>query len=114
MTQEWKEWKSVTYGARVGCGTLFIIVDYNADDTIHRIRIPRNSKFQCDLVMRDVLSRQSTFQVRRDPAQLIKDLKGQQCAPYYAGCKARSCFDAMAQVIGKLWGEVESNHLPTG
>ena len=113
MTQEFVEWESATYGIKVGCGTLFIIVDYNKDDTIHRIRIPRNSKFKCDLVMRDVLARQSTFEVRHDPSQLVKDLKNQTCAEYHVGCKARSCFDAMARTIERLSPSHPSSVQPT-
>jgi hypothetical protein len=96
--------KSKTYGIRVGCGNLFIIVEYNADGSFHKIKIPRNTKFDCSLIARDSLAKQATFQGRRDPKQLVKDLKGSKahcCKNYNITSKAFSCSDAVAQVIVK-------------
>jgi hypothetical protein len=95
-------WKSQTFKYKVGCGNIYFVVDFNDSGTVHRIRVARNSKFRCSLVMRDVMSRQSTFQVRREPAQLVADLREHQCEEYYSGCQARSCYDAMAKVITTL------------
>jgi len=60
--------------------------------------------------MRDSLAKQATFQVRRDPAQLIKDLKGSRahaCKNYNITCQAFSCSDAVAQVIKSVLDEKE-------
>lgn len=97
-------YKEKTYGIRVGCGNLFIMVEYNTDGSFHKIRIPRNTKFNCSLVIRDSLAKQATFQGRRDPKQLVKDLKGSKahcCKNYNITCKAYSCSDAVAQVLKK-------------
>ena len=101
---DFTHYPSKTYAVRVGCGNLFVIVDYNQDNTFHKIRIPRNTKFNCSLVIRDSLAKQATYQGRRDPAQLVKDLKGSKahcCKNYNITCKAYSCSDAVAQVIKK-------------
>ena len=96
--------KSKTYAVRVGCGNLFITIEYNQDGSFHKLRIPRNTKFNCSLIARDSLAKQATFLGRRDPQQLIKDLKGSKahaCKNYNITCKAYSCPDAVAQVITK-------------
>jgi hypothetical protein len=99
------EWQSKTHKVAVGCGNLYIIVDFNQNGAIHKIRMPRNTKFDCDLIIRDSMAKQATYQVRRDPAQLIKDLKGNKahaCKKYNITCKAYSCSDALAQVIQEI------------
>jgi len=98
---------SSTHRVRTGCGNLYICIDFNQDGSIHKIRIPRNTKFNCSLIVRDSLAKQATFQVRRDPAQLIKDLKGSKahaCEKYNITCQAFSCSDALAQVIQTVVG----------
>jgi len=108
MTEEnlnFKSYPSKTWGIKVGCGVLYISIDFNEDGTIHKVRIPRNTKFNCSLIHRDSLAKQATFQVRRHPKQLIKDLKGSKahaCKNYNIVCKAYSCSDAVAQVIEEV------------
>ena len=95
-------YNSKTYAVRCGCGNLYITIDYNQDGSFHKLRIPRNTKFNCTLIARDSLAKQATYQARRDPKQLIKDLKGNKahaCKNYNITCKAFSCSDAVAQVI---------------
>ena len=101
---DFKIYKSKTYGIKVGCGTFFCIIDYNSDGSIHKVRIPRNTKFNCSLITRDSLAKQATFQIRRDPKQLIKDLKGSKahaCEKYNITCKAFSCSDAISKVVDR-------------
>lgn len=97
-------YRSKTYGIVVGCGRIYITIDYNPDGTFHKVRIPRNTKFNCSLVIRDSLAKQATFQGRRDPKQLVKDLKGSKahaCKNYNITCKAYSCADAVSKVIDR-------------
>jgi hypothetical protein len=102
-------YKSKTYGIAVGCGRIFICLDYNSDGSFHKIRIPRNTKFNCSLIVRDSLAKQATYQARRDPKQLVKDLKGTKahaCKNYNINCQAFSCSDAVANVIRREFLEV--------
>ena len=97
-------YKSRTHGVKVGCGTFYITVERNQDGSFHKVRIPRNTKFNCSLMSRDALAKQATFQGRRDPKQLVKDLKGSKahaCKNYNITCKAYSCNDALSGVIKK-------------
>lgn len=99
------EWFSKTYRVQVGCGNLYVIIDYNNDGSFHKVRIPRNTKFHCPLIVRDGLSREATYKGRRDIKQLIKDFKGRKpdacCDKYTVVSKAYSCRDAIAQVFEK-------------
>ena len=91
-----------TYAIKVGCGTLLIIFEREKDGRFHKIRIPRMKDFNCAVTARDALARDATYKMRRDPKQLIKDLKGSKahhCEHYNITCKAYSCEDAMARVI---------------
>jgi hypothetical protein len=91
-----------THGIKVGCGNLFIVVEYNKDGSFHKVRIPRNTKFNCSLMMRDALAKDATYKIRRDPQQLIKDLKGNKahaCKNFNITCKAFSCADAVAKAV---------------
>jgi len=99
---EFVTYKSKTYGIKVGCGTFYCTIDYNADGSFHKIRIPRNTKFNCSLMMRDAMAKGATYKIRRDPKQLIKDLKGNKghcCEKYNISCKAYSCSDALSKVV---------------
>jgi len=103
--------KSKTWGMRVGCGRLYITVDFTEEDKIERICVNRASKFVCDATFRDAINRIATFQVRRSPYQLIKDLRGNMnhhCELYHVGCTAYSCSDAIAKVIKDLVKEPQS------
>jgi len=105
--QKMQEWKSETYRIKVGCGNLYCTVIFNADGSIHKVWIPRNSRFNCSLITRDSLSTQATYQARREPSQLIKDLKGSKahcCEKYNITCQAYSCSDAVAKVVAKVLG----------
>jgi len=111
------EWRSTTYRVFVGCGNIYITIDYNKDNSIHRIRIQRTSKFKCPIIMRDSLARQATFQARRDIGQLVKDLKGNPynaCDSYNITITSKmknnelagySCADAISKIIER---EVEN------
>jgi hypothetical protein len=108
---EYLTYKSKTYAIRVGCGNLYVTIDYNQNGSFHKIRIPRNTKFNCTLIARDSLAKQATFQIRREPKQLIKDLRGNKahaCKNYNITCKAYSCSDAIAKVVQKEIDEVSA------
>jgi hypothetical protein len=103
---EWnpKSYPSKTYCIKTGCGNLYITMEFNHDGSFHRIRLPRNTKMNCSLIMRDSLAKSATFKCRREPAQFVKDNKGSKahaCEHYNITCKAYSCNDAVAQVIQK-------------
>ena len=59
--EDFESMPNSTYGIRVGCGKLFITICYDEKRRFKRLFIPRNSKFQCDLVNRDGLARIATF-----------------------------------------------------
>ena len=113
-TRTSKTWKVV-----VGCGNLYVTVEFNEDGSIHKIRIPRNTKFKCSLMMRDRLAKQSTFQARQNVKQLVKDLKGSMddtCEEYNIMVKsamktgklaAYSCQDAVARVVEGILRNVQ-------
>jgi hypothetical protein len=102
-------YNSKTYAIRCGCGNLYVTIDYNTDGSFHKLRIPRNTKFNCTLIARDSLAKQATFQARREPKQAVKDLKGNKahaCKNYNITCKAFSCSDAVAQVLRREFLEI--------
>jgi hypothetical protein len=102
------EYNSKTWNMWVGCGSLFITVIFN-EEKIEKIIIHRASKFICDATFRDALNRIATFQVRRSPLQLVKDLRGSlnhHCETYHVGCTAYSCSDAVAKVMKDLTKEI--------
>jgi hypothetical protein len=100
---------STTYGIKVGCGRLYVTICSDNQRRFKRVFIPRNSKFHCDLTVRDGLARMATFQGKRSLKQLIKDLRGSRghhCDNYNVTCQAASCQDAVAQTI-KKWLKVK-------
>lgn len=100
---------SITYKIKTGCGNLYIIIVYDNKRRFNRIFIPRNSKFRCDLIMRDNLARIGTYEGRRSLRQAIKDLrgsKGHHCDNYNITVKATSCSDAVAQALQR-WLKVK-------
>ena len=100
---------SVTYGIRVGCGKLYITICSDKQRRFKRVFIPRNSKFSCDLTVRDGLARLATFQGKRSIRQLVRDLggsKGHHCEKYSVSCEAASCQDAVAKSISR-WLKVK-------
>jgi len=101
---EWnpQTYQSKTYAIKCGCGNLYITIEYNEDGSFHKVRLPRNTKFNCSLVMRDSLAKGATYKIRRDPKQFVKDNKGSKahaCEHYNITCKAFSCADAVARVV---------------
>jgi hypothetical protein len=95
--------QSITWCVRCGCGNLYITVLYK-DSKPWKVFIPRNTRFNCSLMMRDALAKDATYKIRRDPKQLIKDLKGNKahaCKNYSIVAKAYSCADAVASTIEK-------------
>ena len=93
---------STTYGIKVGCGKLYVTICSDEARRFKRIFIPRNSKFHCDLIVRDGLARQATFQGKRSLKQLVKDLKGSRgnhCDKYTVNAQAASCQDAVSQAV---------------
>ncbi len=94
---------SKTYKVKVGCGNIYITIVYNKDGSIHRVRLPRNTKFNCSLIFRDGMAKEATYKARRDMPQLIKDFKGRKpdlvCDNYNINCQAYSCRDAIAKVF---------------
>lgn len=95
---------SATYKIRVGCGNLYATICYDEHRRFKRVFIPRNSKFKCDLVVRDGLARLATFQGKRSLKQLVRDLggsKGNHCDNYNVTCEAASCQDGVAKVISR-------------
>lgn len=95
---------SQTYKTRVGCGNLYITICYDEKRRFKRLFIPRNSKFHCDLIVRDGLARQATFQGKRSLKQLVKDLRGSKahhCDKYNITAEANSCQDAISKTIAK-------------
>lgn len=109
MTED-KIYNSKTYGIKVGCsgepvnaGRLYITLIYNKDGSFHKVMIPRNTKFNCSLIIRDGLAKEATYKARRDIPQLIKDFKGRKpdmcCDNYNITCQAFSCRDAIAKVF---------------
>jgi len=108
---EWnpKTYLSKTYCIKCGCGNLYITIELNSDGSFHKVRLPRNTKFNCSLVMRESLAKAATFKCRREPEQFVKDNKGNKahaCERYNITCKAYSCADAVAQVIRRELVEV--------
>lgn len=100
---------SSTYGIKVGCGTLYCTIVYDEKRRFKRLFIPRNSKFHCDLIIRDGLSRMATFEGKRNLRQIIKDLRGNKahhCDNYNIIAKATSCFDGVSQILEK-WLKVK-------
>jgi len=100
---------SVTFKITVGCGNLYIIICSDEKRRFKRIFIPRNSKFHCDLIVRDGLARQATFQGKRSLKQLVKDLKGSRgnhCDKYTVNAQAASCQDAVSQAVSR-WLKVK-------
>lgn len=108
-------YKSITWKVQTGCGKLYITILFNEDGSLHKVLIPRTSKFQCSVTMRDGLARQATFQGRRDLKQLVKDLRCDEkhaCDGFNVSVKsaikngemgAYSCADAVAKVIEKAF-----------
>jgi len=115
MTDHEQIWPSRTYRYHVGCGKAYITVDYNKDGSIKRVCLQRNSKMKCPMTALDALSRQATYEARRDIKQAIKDLVGVDkqgkvipCEEYSIAVKtqgkkghlwAYSCQDAVAKVL---------------
>ena len=100
---------STTYGIKVGCGTLYVTICHDEERRFKRIFIPRNSKFRCDLIVRDGLARQATFQGKRSLRQLVSDLKGSRgnhCDNYNITAQAASCQDAVSQAVAR-WLKVK-------
>lgn len=97
--------QSRTYRIKVGCGNLYITIIYDNQGRFRRLFIPRNSKFNCDLVVRDGIARLATFQGKRNLSQLIKDLRGDKwghhCNKYNITAEASSCFDAVSKALEK-------------
>jgi hypothetical protein len=97
---------SETIGIRVGCGILYAIICHDEKRRFKRLFIPRNSKFNCDLVLRDGLARTATYQGKRSLKQLIKDLRGDKfshhCNKYHAGCQAANCQDGISRMLS-IW-----------
>jgi hypothetical protein len=106
---------SQTYKIKVGCGNLYITICYNGKRRFKRLFIPRNSKFRCDLLVRDGLARLATYEGKRNLKQLIKDLKGDKfghhCDNYNVTCQASSCFDAVSKSL-KRWQENKRKKKP--
>lgn len=95
---------SVTYRIRVGCGNLYVTICYDEKRRFKRLFIPRNSKFHCDLVIRDGIARTATFQGKRSLRQLIRDLGGSKahhCDKYNITAQATSCQDAVSKAVAK-------------
>lgn len=105
--------KSKTYMVYVGCGKVYVTIDYD-DEKIARICINRNSKdLKCPFTAIDSLNRSSTYRAKRDPKQLLKDEIGSErhcCDTYDIAVKSRmkggklaafSCSDAVARVLLK-------------
>lgn len=98
-----------TYQVKVGCGKLYVSILYDEKRRFKRIFIPRNSKFKCDLVTRDMMARTASFEGKRSLRQAIKDLKGSKghhCDNYNVTCEAASCSDAVALALMK-WLKVK-------
>ena len=100
-----------TFAIRVGCGSLYVIIVHDGKHRFRRLFIPRNSKFHCDLVVRDALARLATYQGKRNMGQLIKDLKGDKfghrCEKFTVLCEAASCFDAVSKALEHWRGKDE-------
>ena len=96
---------SSTYKIRCGCGNLYATICYDEKRRFKRLFIPRNSKFHCDLIVRDNLARLSTYEGKRNLKQLIKDLRGDKfghhCDKYNVTAQASSCFDGVSQILSK-------------
>ena len=107
--ETWDSMPCATFGITVGCGKLYVIICHDKAKRFKRIFIPRNSKFHCDLIVRDGLARQATFQGRRSLRQLVRDLrgsKGHHCDKYTVNAQAASCQDAVSQAVAR-WLKVK-------
>jgi hypothetical protein len=104
---------SKTYCVYVGCGKIYVTVDYDEGEMC-RIHINRNSKdLTCPMTAIDSLNRSSTFQVKREPRQLLKDEIGgeRHCCEKYGVAVTSwrksgrmtgySCQDAVARILIK-------------
>lgn len=103
---------SATYRIKVGCGNLYIIICCDEKRRFKRLFIPRNSKFRCDLLVRDGISRLATYEGKRNLKQLVKDLRGDKfghhCDNYNVTCEASSCFDAVSKALER-WQKKKKN-----
>lgn len=107
--EDFENTPSSTYKIMVGCGNLYITICYDEKRRFKRLFIPRNSKFHCDLVGRDGLSRIATFEGKRSIRQAIKDLRGNKahhCDKYNISSQAASCSDAVALALQK-WQKIK-------
>ena len=113
-----KEWKSKTYGILVGCGKIYVSVDYNPDGSLHKVYMQRTNKLHCSPSVLTPLFKSCTYTSRRDINQAIKDYAGTEvdaCDKYNIKIKsamkkgelsAYSCSDAISRCLKK---EIENS-----
>lgn len=115
---ERKSWASKTIRCIVGCGPIYITLDYNPDGSLHKVYMQRTNKLHCSPSVLTPLFKSCTYTSRRDIKQAIKDYEGSEvdaCEKFNISIKSKmkqgelcaySCSDAISRV---LRGEIDAN-----
>jgi len=102
---------SKTVKVLVGCGNIYITLDYNSDGSLHKVYMQRTNKLHCSPSVLTPLFKSCTYTSRRDIKQAIKDYEGSEvdaCDKFDIKVKslmkqgelcAYSCSDAIARVL---------------
>ena len=109
--KNWEAVPSKTTCVEVGCGKIYIKIDYNQDNTIHKVAMIRTNKLHCSPSVLTPLFKSCTYTSRRDIKQAIKDYEGSEvdaCDKFNIAIKSKmkqgelcaySCSDAIARVL---------------
>jgi hypothetical protein len=110
---------SKTVKVVVGCGAIYITLDYNEDNSLHKVYMQRTNKLHCSPSVLTPLFKSCTYTSRRDIKQAIKDYEGSEvdaCEKFNIGIKSKmkqgelcaySCSDAIARVLKSCLLETE-------
>jgi len=102
---------SKTIGVLTGCGRIYITLDYNEDNSLHKVYMQRTNKLHCSPSVLTPLFKSCTYTSRRDIKQAIKDYEGSEvdaCDKFNIAIKSKmkqgelcaySCSDAIARVL---------------
>lgn len=100
-----QELKGKTTKIKTSCGTLYITVNRDDDDTIMEVLLTLGKSGQCITSLLDGVARNMSMALQSgvDPKDMVKTLRGACCpSPFiYKEIKYSSCCDAVAQVLEK-------------